>query len=419
MASTSQTSKPAADGGDPDSGLPAVPDLALAQATFVLSQAHLHSIHGEALRTLTEGIKLHAMGPYLSQLLGESSESSSSSTTPAPISLPAYASQLRQAVSLEEVQKANKEEREKLQAKVDEALVPGAELEVVDALKAKALYLAQIGNKTEANEAYEAAYAKTAGIGSKIDMRLAMIRLGFFHSDHKIIKANIDKAKALVDEGGDWDRRNRLKAYEGTHLLMLRDFKTGGQLLIDTLSTFGAVELMSLDDFVRLCIIVGVLTLDRKDLKKKIIDAPEVIQVLPESPHLRYLASSLHDCDYAQFFQSLADVEQHHLKTSRILYLHTRYYVRELRLKAYAQLLESYRSVTLQNLSKAFNLSEDFLDADLARYIAAGRLRASIDKVNGVVETTRSDTKNAHYEAALKQGDSLLNGLQKLSRVLG
>lgn len=75
---------------------------------------------------------------------------------------------------------------------------------------------------------------------------------------------------SLVDEGGDWDRRNRLKAYQGLHLLSIRNFTLGGQLLLDTLSTFTATELIDYDDFVALCVVAGTLTLERKDLKKKV-----------------------------------------------------------------------------------------------------------------------------------------------------
>ena len=74
----------------------------------------------------------------------------------------------------------------------------------------------------------------------------------------------------MVDEGGDWDRRNRLKAYQGLHLLSIRNFKTGGELLLDTVSTFTATELIDYDDFVTLCVLAGVMSLDRKDVKKKV-----------------------------------------------------------------------------------------------------------------------------------------------------
>lgn len=109
----------------------------------------------------------------------------------------------------------------------------------------------------------------------------------------------------LVEEGGDWDRRNRLKVYEGLHLLSTRQFKQGGELFLDALSTFTATELLSYKDFVTLTVIANVLTLGRRDIKKKIIDSPEVLQVIDEIDHLRAFSSSLYNCDYAAFFKAL------------------------------------------------------------------------------------------------------------------
>jgi len=256
-------------------------------------------------------------------------------------------------------------------------------------------------------------------MGSRIDLRLAIIRVGFFHSDFDMISRNIEKATQLVEEGGDWDRRNRLKAYRGLYCLSIRNFKLGAELLLDTLSTFAATEIMSYEEFITLCIISGVLTLERTEYKKKIINSPEVIGLLPQLPHLKVYSNSLYNCEYATFFKALAEVEQTYLTPSRWLSRHTRFYVREMRIKAYAQLLESYRSVTLTNLCNAFGVNETWLDVDLAKFIAAGRLNFSIDKVNGVIETNRPDARSARYEQVVKQGDALLNNVQKVARALG
>ena len=74
----------------------------------------------------------------------------------------------------------------------------------------------------------------------------------------------------LIEEGGDWDRRNRLKVYNGVHLISIRQFKHGGELLLDVLSTFTATELLSYNDFVALTVIANTLSLKRVDLKKKV-----------------------------------------------------------------------------------------------------------------------------------------------------
>jgi 26S proteasome regulatory subunit N7 len=53
-------------------------------------------------------------------------------------------------------------------------------------------------------------------------------------------------------------------------MLSIRQFKRGGELFIDALSTFTAVELISYNDFVALTVIANTLTLKRVDLKKKV-----------------------------------------------------------------------------------------------------------------------------------------------------
>lgn len=93
------------------------------------------------------------------------------------------------------------------------------------------------------------------------------------------------------------------------------------------------------------------------------IDSPEIIALLPTFPSLTQFTTSLHSCSYSNFFKSLAIIETDHLLISKLLNPHTRFYVRELRIKAYTQLLESYRSVTLKNLAIAFGVSEEYIDA--------------------------------------------------------
>lgn len=94
----------------------------------------------------------------------------------------------------------------------------------------------------------------------------------------------------------------------------------------------------------------------------QIIGAPEVNQVLPELPILGDLVKNLYECHYDKFFLALATLEQTHLLPSRLLSPHARYYVREMRILAYSQLLESYRSLTLESLSGAFGVSVEFVD---------------------------------------------------------
>ncbi|KAI8609281.1 hypothetical protein BC830DRAFT_1173682, partial [Chytriomyces sp. MP71] len=188
-------------------------------------------------------------------------------------------------------------------------------------------------------------------------------------------------------------------------------------LLLDTLATFTSTELFEYKEFVRYAVLVAAITLKRPDFKAKVINAPEILEVIHDIPNLSNYANSLYRCEYDKFFTALAAIEQE-IKFDRLLHAHYRYYVREMRILAYTQLLDSYRSLTIESMANSFGVTEEFIDADISKFISAGRLNAVIDKVGGIVETNRPDAKNAQYQATIKQGDLLLTRIQKLSRVI-
>lgn len=94
-------------------------------------------------------------------------------------------------------------------------------------------------------------------------------------------RTRIHTLSRFIEEGGDWDRRNRLKVYRGLHMISIRQFKTGGELLLDALSTFTATELTTYNDFVALTIIINALTLKRVDLKKRVRCIPYRVFPMP------------------------------------------------------------------------------------------------------------------------------------------
>lgn len=58
--------------------------------------------------------------------------------------------------------------------------------------------------------------------------------------------------------------------------------------------------------------------------------------------------------------------------------------------------------------------------SDLAKFIAAGRIPCTIDRVSGkgVIETNRPDDKNKQYQDVVRQGDQLITKLQKYGQAV-
>lgn len=148
----------------------------------------------------------------------------------------------------------------------------------------------------------------------------------------------------------------------------------------------------------------------------QVVDAPEILTVIGKIPYLSDFMNSLYDCQYKSFFTAFGEYPSHHnfisgvlillaiancafvlwfrnsfdqrvvilshtcvlsanylccvysagltehIKLDRYLHPHFRYYMREIRTVVYSQFLESYKSVTIEAMAKAFGVTVDFID---------------------------------------------------------
>ncbi|KAF4535224.1 Alanine aminotransferase [Lasiodiplodia theobromae] len=465
------------------------PDLQLSQHIFHITNPYSSkATQDSSLKILQDAIKEHKMAPLYRHLAhpsegilnapGEGSTqqpvrprraSSSIGSLLAPTKQPALNVTLPWDEKLyEELKADNEKELEAIQKEEEEAVEKAGETEIQTARGKRAEFWTRVGDKDKAIAAYEAVFENTGILGTKIDIVLAIIRVGLFFGDKVLVKTSVERATTLVESGGDWDRRNRLKAYSGLHYLTIRSYNQAAPLLLDSLSTFTSYELCSYSNLVIYAVLAGSVSLKRVDFKSKVVDAPEIKAILGEGEEklsaltgaissgpaagdeempeakatsstpgqaavnlttlgqtnpdteaqidfspLANLVNSLYQGNYRSFFLALAAVEENFLSKDRYLYEHRGWFVREMRLRGYQQLLQSYRVVGLQSMANDFGVSVDFLDKDLSKFIAADRVPCTVDRVRGIIETNRPDDKNKQYNDVVKQGDQLITKLQK------
>ncbi len=166
-----------------------------------------------------------------------------------------------------------------------------------------------------------------------MDLVFTKIRIGLFNMDHALIESNVAKAKQMLEEGGDWDRRNRLKVYEGLYAMSVRDFSKAADLFLEGVSTFTSYELMSYVDFVNYTVLMGVIALSRRQLLDKVVQGSEILEVLHDQPMTRGYLMSFYECQYGSFFAKLADIELM-CKRDRYLNPHYAFYVREMKVSS-------------------------------------------------------------------------------------
>lgn len=233
--------------------------------------------------------------------------------------------------------------------------------------------------------------------------------------------------------GGDWSARNKLKAYEGVWSLAIRDYNRAAQLFVDVVPTFESYELADFGTIIRYTVLACMIALPRCELRKKLMHHGVMAQALhSQYQDLREYFVSLYDGRYADFLVCLARIETE-MKRDPLLHPHYRHYVQEMRLRAYKQILQAYRSLSLDYMAKSFGVTSEFIEREVARFAAAGRLQCKIDSVAGTVVTSShlndeimrskeapeaSLDRNLLYQTSVKRGDILLNRLKKLARVM-
>ncbi|KAH9578926.1 Proteasome component (PCI) domain [Trypanosoma melophagium] len=307
----------------------------------------------------------------------------------------------------------NGKKLEELDARIKDAQENLGDVEVREGLLAKCEHFARIGDLQECLKFNTECSGKTLAAGPKLDLCFQRILLGIAFSDNEIAANGIRDAHRLMKDG-DWERRNRLKVYEGLYHVFIRDFKKGSELLLDSISTFAASELMDFNEFVLITVVSSLTVLNRSELKKQIVDSPEV-----RSANIKdvfHLINVIYNCRYKEVFPAL-DTACQQLRGIVYLAQHVNYFFREVRVLVFTQFLDSYSSVTLNSMSAAFGIPPPVLDIMLGTFISNERIACKMDRVSDSITTYRGDTTNFDYHRIVKNGDLLLNRIQKLTRL--
>ena len=288
----------------------------------------------------------------------------------------------------------------------------------------KATYIFEIGKIYKEQKMFPQAIAQfketisnTKSFNTKIDALFEICHIGLMTKDLDLLKEYLEKIKESLKEGGDWEKKNRLKVYDGLYLLFNRNFKEAGKNFLEALMTFTSYELFDFKTFVFYTAVINIISVDRKTLKEKVIDNSDVLSCINDIPHLQKFLNTFYDGEYEQFFKELYFIIQV-LKKDFYLSKHYNYYINEIRVKVYSQFLQSYKTVTMDNMAKVFGVSTNFIDRELSNFISQGRINAKIDKVSGIIECNHNEQNVDLYQATIRDSDILISKIHKLSKLL-
>ena len=103
--------------------------------------------------------------------------------------------------------------------------------------KDKATYIFEIGKiykekkmMDKAMEQFKETIAQTSSFNTKFDAIFEILHIGLLEKNQDILKEYLSKCKELLkDEGGDWEKKNRFKVYEGLNFILNKNFKDAGK----------------------------------------------------------------------------------------------------------------------------------------------------------------------------------------------
>ena len=291
--------------------------------------------------------------------------------------------------------------------------------------KDKAYYIFQIGKiykekkmMDKALEKFKETIAQTTSFNTKIDAIFEILHIGLMDKNQDILKEYLNKCTELLKtEGGDWEKKNRLKVYEGLNFILNKNFKDAGKNFLDALMTFTSYELFDFKTFVFYTAITNIITVDRKTLKERIIDNSDVLSCINDIPHLQTFLNSFYDGEYSKFFEELYYIIEI-IKRDFYISKHYNFFINEMRIKVYSQFLQSYKTVTIENMANVFGVSTNFIDSELSNFISQGRINAKIDKVSGIIECSHNEQNIDLYQTTIRESDILISKIHKLSKLL-
>lgn len=126
--------------------------------------------------------------------------------------------------------------------------------------------------------------------------------------DIDALKKDIATCHQLIEDGADWDKKNKLKIFEGVYCMIIQDFKRAATLFVSSIATFTCAELLDYKQFIFYAVVMALVTQDRKTLKKEIVQSSDVLSVIRDIPSLKQYVESFYNCEYRQFFEAFAEI---------------------------------------------------------------------------------------------------------------
>lgn len=243
----------------------------------------------------------------------------------------------------------------------------------------------------------------------RFDVYTAQVRMLILLGWKDQLDQKMKEIESLIELGIDWGRKNKFKVYKSLYCILQCEYEKASGLLIDALSTFEGEELMSYSDLVKYCIFCGIMELDMKSIRTKLVESSEVCDEAKHIPSALDLLISLDRCNYAALFISLCKFTEG-VRDDPYLYDRADFFVYRVKMRSYNQIFMSYTSISIRQMSSIFGVSETYMLSDIEGMILRGDLRCRINHKSMMVYKIPTEVPDKIGEHA----EGILHTIQKM-----
>lgn len=246
-----------------------------------------------------------------------------------------------------------------------------------------------------------------------------VVRVSVLSGNYTHVLQYVAKAEQ-TPEADDPAALARLQACAGLALLEAGNFKAAARKLAECAAaaaadTAGFAELLLPRELALCGGLCALASLDRAELKQRVIDSHPFRALLDAVPLLGECAHAFHAASYAKCLRALEA-----LRPELQLEPHLRPHVDALcalvRSRALVNYFAPYNAIDLRRMADAFGLALPALEAELVALITAGSIAGRIDSATKVLHAHRADARLATFRCARQMGDEYAHECKVTSR---
>jgi len=201
---------------------------------------------------------------------------------------------------------------------------------------------------------------------------------------------------------------NQLKCWSALAYLADRKFKVAArrflEVHIDKLPDT-ITQTISVNDIAKYATLTALAEFDRTDLNRSVLTNPDFGLFLEKEPIMLELAKSFYESQYGKCMSILNQIVPD-LRLDIRIGDHIEYLAKSIRSRALIQYITPFSSVDMVEMAKAFDMSIQNLEKDLAELIVHGSISARIDSHNKRLFATESDQRASTFAKSYDAADS-------------